>query len=117
MPDDFEALWLLGGDFNCPPESDEISLVKRHSFMDASPNKGKGNKTSGFGNPPSHTVDYLFAHYLNAQPGWQQTFDAAVQASPEPDLSFKVSDHYPTIAYLPIPDVSDRPGQQQIRCA
>jgi len=96
------VMWLVGGDFNAAPSSDEIERVRNSGFCDANPNKGSGNKTSGLGNDPMHTVDYLFANYLQGWPRMMNAFQRMMAHNPAPDLSFRVSDHYPTIARLPM---------------
>jgi endonuclease/exonuclease/phosphatase family metal-dependent hydrolase len=96
------VMWVVGGDFNAAPQSEEIERVRTFGFCDANPNKGFGNKTSGLGNDPTHTVDYLFANYLQSWPRMLAAFDRTVASNPAPDLSFRVSDHYPTVARLPM---------------
>lgn len=96
------SIWVIGGDFNTPPDSEEIAEVLNNSFRDANPNKGQGNKTSGLGNDPTHTVDYLFVNYLSDWTRCEEAFRKAAESNPEPDLSFRASDHYPTIAHIPI---------------
>ncbi len=94
--------WILSGDFNTAPDSREIAYVENFGFRDASPRKGQGNKTSGLGNPPTHTVDYIFASYNERWPVLSERFDALTSVSPLPLLEYKVSDHYPVVALLPI---------------
>ncbi len=96
------VMWVIGGDFNAAPQSEEIERVRKFGFCDANPIKGSGNKTSGLGNDPTHTVDYLFANYLQSWPRMLGAFDRTAAQNPVPDLSFRVSDHYPTIARLPM---------------
>lgn len=96
------VMWVVGGDFNASPQSAEIDRVRSFGFCDGNPNKGLGNKTSGFGNDPTHTVDYVFANYLQSWPRMMGKFEKTVAHNPVPDLSFRVSDHYPTIARLPV---------------
>jgi len=95
-------VWIISGDLNAPPDSDEIAKVLAAGFRDASPNKGIGNKTSGLGNEPTHTVDFIFANYLDDWRQIEDDFETEAAEAPEPDLSFRSSDHYPTIANIPL---------------
>ena len=95
-----EQLWLLCGDFNAAPLSDEIMLVKEFGFIDLNPNKGKGNKAQGLGNDPTHTVDYLFLGQFGAEAATAER-EIYISGNPAPDLNFKVSDHFPVISRLP----------------
>ena len=96
-----EQIWLLCGDFNAAPQSEEIKMVEAFGFRDANPDKGSGNKAQGLGNPPTHTVDYIFYSSSGAEmvPG-SKAPDFSL--NPTPDLDFRVSDHFPIIARIPL---------------
>lgn len=54
-------IWIFAGDFNFTIESEEYALIKRFNFIDVVPLKGRGTKASGYGNPATLTLDYVFA--------------------------------------------------------
>ncbi len=60
-----KPVWILAGDFNFTEESDEFAYIKKKNFIDTikikESERGYGTKTSGPGNPPTLTLDYIFA--------------------------------------------------------
>lgn len=95
-------VWLLCGDFNSAPDSAEIQTVCQAGFHDLHPNKGLGNKARGLGNNPSHTVDYILVNYQEFDQIQKVLFDKEINKNPEPDLNFRISDHFPIIATIPL---------------
>jgi hypothetical protein len=57
----FNPLWILCGDLNFTPESDEYDYIRRRNFVDTIPQKGRGTKAKGPGKEASLTLDYIFA--------------------------------------------------------
>jgi hypothetical protein len=57
----FKPLWILCGDFNFTPRSEEYNYIIRRNFVDSIPQKGSGTKASGFNAEASLTLDYIFA--------------------------------------------------------
>ncbi|MDH3349327.1 MAG: endonuclease/exonuclease/phosphatase family protein [Desulfobulbaceae bacterium] len=102
IDDDRQSLYLLCGDFNAAQRSAEIQMVLNAGFRDVCPDKGLGNKACGLGSPPSHTVDYVFVYYVERRQDIEERFLSTVGRNPAPDLEFKVSDHFPVVAVLPV---------------
>ena len=114
---DERAIWILAGDLNATPESDELTKIRRMNFMDLCGDaKGTGTKRSKYDHQASITVDYIFAgpQYFAFDPHLvRQKLTELRQNSPH--LPYgpvyaasieKVSDHYPVLARFPSPDVS-----------
>jgi endonuclease/exonuclease/phosphatase family metal-dependent hydrolase len=102
--EDFERhspIWILCGDFNFIPESEEYQLIKRMNFVDGNPQKGTGTKGSGFGSKATITCDYIFAglKFTSLDP---LVIDEFIDANPKPDYDITVSDHYPLFAKIPL---------------
>lgn len=100
-------IWILCGDFNFTPESEEYRYVKNRNFKDLIKNHGLGTKTSGLGKDPTLTVDYIFAgplfeaidpHYVDLKIDVNKV---------EVDDLTKISDHFPILAILPIKLLED----------
>lgn len=96
-----EPVWILAGDFNFTPESVEYDSIRRMNFIDVVPKKGSGTKASGAGNPPTLTLDYIFAgpkfialDHVITESG---ILDNAVV-----DKQTSGSDHYPLYAKIPL---------------
>jgi len=97
------AVWVIGGDFNCMPLSPEISAMGQMNFIDLSPHKGPGTK--GDHVPivdATITLDYLFAGpaYYSLDPYLAKI---ATDRNPTPLEPYKVSDHFPVLADVPLP--------------
>jgi endonuclease/exonuclease/phosphatase family metal-dependent hydrolase len=100
-PDRYSPVWILCGDFNLTPESDEYQRLQRANFVDVCPAKGQGNKASGFGTRARLTVDYIFAgpKFVSLDP---VIVDDAIKGGMTPEYWVKVSDHYPIFAQVPL---------------
>ncbi len=98
--DRLPPIWIISGDFNFTPESEEYELIERMNFIDVIPSKGTGTKSRGRGKPATITVDYIFAgpKFVSLDP--LITSSAIVNNQVCRDA--KVSDHYPMIANIPV---------------
>lgn len=96
----YEPVWILAGDFNFTSESVEYESIKRLNFIDVIPIKGSGTKASGAGNPPTLTVDYIFAgpKFVSLDP----LITKAGINNNRVDIDVRGSDHYPMYANIPI---------------
>lgn len=94
-------IWILAGDFNFTEESEEHRIMEQLNFIDLNPDKGLGTKSSGFGNPPTLTVDYIFAgpQFIALDP---LITPLAIRGNRPADTAIKVSDHYPLFATIPL---------------
>jgi len=97
--DRHEPMWILAGDFNSTPESQEYRMVKDLNFMDMVPDKGAGTKASGTGREATLTLDYVFAgpKFIALNP---PLTEAMIQNNRVRDV--RVSDHFPMNATIPI---------------
>ncbi len=97
--DRYEPVWILAGDFNFTPESEEYQLIKRLNFIDAVPHKGSGTKAKGAGNRATLTLDYIFVgpKFLAFDP----IFTANEIQNNSVDSRTKSSDHFPLFAEIP----------------
>jgi endonuclease/exonuclease/phosphatase family metal-dependent hydrolase len=95
-----EPVWILAGDFNFTQESEEYETIQRMNFIDVVPNKGGGTKAKGADNPPTLTVDYIFAgpKFISLDP--LITTDGIKNNTV--DHTVIGSDHYPMYAKIPI---------------
>ncbi|MBN1866360.1 endonuclease/exonuclease/phosphatase family protein [Candidatus Sumerlaeota bacterium] len=101
-----KPVWILCGDFNFTEESDEYDFIKRRNFIDTTPEKGRrtqhgtGTKTSGAGNRPTLTLDYIFAgpKFIAFDPLFEQ---AGINRNLV-DHDVRASDHYPVFSRLPL---------------
>jgi endonuclease/exonuclease/phosphatase family metal-dependent hydrolase len=97
-------VWIIAGDFNFTEESLEYAYVKHMNFLDTVPPAGKrsqienehcvGTKAKGVGNPPTLTLDYVFAGPKFV------ALDAAIEQNLSGnkvihDKEVRASDHYP----------------------
>lgn len=93
-------LWILAGDFNATPDSEELQKLQEMSFLDIAPVKGLGTKRKKSHNYPTITVDYIFAgptyHAFDPNQILQNL------SNHEPDYRCVSSDHYPVIATMDI---------------
>jgi endonuclease/exonuclease/phosphatase family metal-dependent hydrolase len=97
-----QAIWVLGGDFNCMPNAPEIKALERMNFIDLNPTKGSGTKgTTVPVERATITLDYLFAGpaYFSIDP---YLAIQATNANPLPLSQYRVSDHFPVLADVPI---------------
>lgn len=102
-PEQRHRVWVLGGDFNAAPDSEELKTVRDFGFIDLNPAKGPGNKAKGLGSQPTHTVDYIMA-CARGDRLFTDAIRQSLAGNPEPDLTFRSSDHFPTIAFIPLPN-------------
>jgi len=103
-----KPVWILCGDFNFTPDSDEYDFIQRRNFIDTTPDsgrrpphgKGKGTKAKGAGNPPTLTLDYVFAgpRFIAFDPVFEETGISRNIV----DHDVRVSDHYPVFSNLPL---------------
>ncbi|HLO34279.1 MAG TPA: endonuclease/exonuclease/phosphatase family protein [Anaerolineales bacterium] len=96
------AIWVLGGDFNCMPSAPEIKALEGANFIDLNPAKGTGTKgTTVPIEKATITLDYLFAGpaYYSIDPYLAMQ---AIRANPLPLAQYRVSDHFPILADVPI---------------
>jgi endonuclease/exonuclease/phosphatase family metal-dependent hydrolase len=95
-----QPVWILCGDFNFTPQSEEYQMVQRMNFIDTVPEKGAGTKAKGAGNRATLTVDYIFAgpKFLSLDPFITEfdLYDNSV------DHEVQVSDHFPVFAKIPL---------------
>lgn len=110
------SVWILGGDFNCTPNSPTIARIKAMNFLDLNPEKGTGSKRGRVGHPASDlTLDYLFAgpKYIAFD---HLSAEREVLRNPEPlhtvsgknskRIDLDASDHFPVFGSFTIPDRS-----------
>jgi endonuclease/exonuclease/phosphatase family metal-dependent hydrolase len=97
-----EPLWVLVGDFNFTPESEEYLTIKHLNFVDVilPEKKAPGTKAKGVGKPATIVVDYVFAgpKFISLDPNITQ-FDLLENCV---DHDIKCSDHYPCVATITI---------------
>lgn len=96
------AVWILAGDFNCMPNSPEISSIQGMNFIDLNPNKGSGTKGKGVPiKKATITLDYIFAGpaYYALDPYF---VGKEIEGNPTPFTQYRVSDHFPVFAEVPI---------------
>jgi len=96
----YEPVWILAGDLNFTPESEEYETIQRMNFIDVVPQKGSGTKAKGAGNPPTLTVDYIFAgpKFISLDP----FITTPGIRSNKVDDAVQGSDHYPMYAKIPL---------------
>jgi endonuclease/exonuclease/phosphatase family metal-dependent hydrolase len=96
------AIWILAGDFNCMPNSPELGSIQRMNFIDLNPNKGSGTKGKGvLLKKATITLDYIFAGpaYYALDPYFVRK---EIEGNPTPFTQYRVSDHFPVFAEVPI---------------
>jgi endonuclease/exonuclease/phosphatase family metal-dependent hydrolase len=95
-------IWVIAGDFNFTRESAEYHSVIQRGFIDMIQNHQIGTKTSGLGENPTLTVDYVFAgpSFEAIDPGIAR--DETVQNHVEVNPQTRISDHFPLIIDVPI---------------
>ena len=98
-------LWILGGDFNCLPDSCEITKIKEDGFITLV-NDQQPTKASGLGGETTIILDYLFAgldkYSLDAsvrQAGFMDKIDQNSKTIVDGPM---ISDHCPILGYLPV---------------
>ena len=100
--DRHKPVWVIAGDFNFTPESEEYNYIKKRNFLDLIPDHKVGTKASGLAKEPTLTLDYAFAGplYYSIQPDnarsriWRNRVETGGFAM--------VSDHMPIIVKVPI---------------
>jgi len=111
--DRHSPVWILAGDFNFTPDSEEYAFVEERGFIDTIPVQnrtspsGTGTKSKKLERKPALTVDYVFA-------GPKAVFRESVigdqvlaQNRVIHDDMFQVSDHYPLVATFSLEPVSE----------
>ena len=101
-----KPVWILCGDFNFTEDSEEYDFIKRRNFIDTTPEdnrrspNGNGTKASGAGNPPTLTLDYIFAgpNFIAFDP----VFKEAGRHQNTVIHDVQSSDHYPVFSILPL---------------
>jgi endonuclease/exonuclease/phosphatase family metal-dependent hydrolase len=95
-------VWIVAGDFNFTPDSEEYAYVRHRNFLDLIKDHGRGTKASGFGRNPTLTVDYVFAGPL-FRPIDPHEFEASRNFNNiQIDKKVRVSDHFPIIVKVPL---------------
>ena len=100
--DRHKPVWVVAGDFNFTPESEEYDYIIKRNFFDLIPDHEVGTKASGLAKEPTLTLDYVFAGplYYSIIPD-----DARIrirQNRVETGKFAMVSDHMPIIVKVPI---------------
>lgn len=95
-------IWLLAGDFNFTPQSEEYRYVLGRNFADLRPDHRLGTKTSGLGQTPTLTVDYVFAGPLFESIDPRILRDSLNANSVRFDKFTRVSDHFPVQVTIPL---------------
>lgn len=101
-----KPVWILCGDFNFTEDSEEYEYIRRKNFIDTTPEIGRhsihgtGTKTSGPGNPPTLTLDYIFAGPKFI--AFNHVFHEAGINNNHVNHKYRVSDHYPVFSSLPL---------------
>jgi endonuclease/exonuclease/phosphatase family metal-dependent hydrolase len=101
----FEPIWIVAGDFNFMPDSNEYQYVQTMNFIDIIPGKGAGSKAPGFGKPATITLDYIFAgpKYISLDPVFTKLDIRSNFVYDVHEMQIQdVSDHYPMFASIPI---------------
>lgn len=101
-------VWILAGDFNCTPNSQEIRRIIQSQFMNLNPNPKWGSR----GDDRELNVDYIFAgpkyrslkhrtverKVTNNLPPIKTVLDGGIE------INLYTSDHFPVFARLPLKD-------------
>ena len=97
-----KPIWVIAGDFNFTPDSFEYQALIRRGYIDLIQNHDLGTKTSGLGENPTLTVDYVFAgpRFETIHPDVAKK--GTVQNHVEITEDTRVSDHFPLVVSLPI---------------
>jgi len=109
--DRYSPVWVLAGDFNFTPDSEEYAFVKRMNFIDTIPAEntvtpfGAGTKAKTVQRDPTLTVDYVFAgpKFVSLEPVVEDK--GLRQNRVVHDHKYRASDHYPlavTISFEPV---------------
>lgn len=108
----YKPMWVIAGDFNFTPDSNEYDAMVRGGFIDLIPRIYKRDptarpptKASGTDRPPTHTLDYVFAgprfHAIDPQVADNNTQNNEVLHDPKKGF-YGISDHYPLLFQVPI---------------
>jgi endonuclease/exonuclease/phosphatase family metal-dependent hydrolase len=101
-------VWIITGDFNFTEDAEEYSCIRRMNFIDAVNLKvsahGTGTKASGFGNDPTLNLDYVFAgpKFVSLNPLIERHGIESKNNRVIHEHEVRASDHYPTIATIPL---------------
>lgn len=100
--DRHKPIWILAGDFNFTPESDEYRALLNRGFIDLLPHRNVGTKASGLGETPTLTVDYVFGgpKYEALDPGYVQEGIQTNRVAFDDEVT--ISDHLPLLITVPI---------------
>jgi len=96
----YPPVWILAGTFNFTPESVEYETIMRMNFIDCIYNKGSGTKAKGSGEPPTLTLDYVFAgpKFISLSP----VITKAAIRNNHVNSEVRSSNHYPIFAKIPL---------------
>ncbi|MBN2090689.1 hypothetical protein JW964_13845, partial [candidate division KSB1 bacterium] len=98
-------IWILGGDFNCLPDSGEIQKIKHDGFISLI-NDQQPTKASGLGGEANVILDYLFAgldkYSIHAKIMQADFMNKLNQGSQTIIEGAMVSDHRPILGCLPV---------------
>lgn len=102
-----KPIWIIGGDLNAIPESEEILALKRARFVDLCPTKGQGTKRRKDRKLADLTLDYLFAGilhhscFLSEEPSYGgRTREPPIVSAEPMYFTGESSDHFPIVATL-----------------
>ena len=100
-----KPVWILGGDFNCLPDSDEIRKIRSNGFFNLI-HDHQPTKASGLGSEAGIILDYLFAgldNYSIDATIMQTDFTEQLRQVSQTVIDGPmISDHRPISGYLPI---------------
>jgi endonuclease/exonuclease/phosphatase family metal-dependent hydrolase len=98
-------VWIIAGDYNFTEESAEYAYIKSMNFIDTVPTLeqkntagwGHGTKASGVGQPPTLTLDYIFAgpRFISLHPAISLHQNRVIH-----DPEVRASDHYPLLSSM-----------------
>ena len=100
--DRHKPVWVIAGDFNFTPESEEYNYIKKRNFLDLIPDKNVGTKAFGLAKEPTLTLDYAFAGPLYYSIIPDDARNRIRQNRVETGQFAMVSDHMPIIVKVPI---------------
>ena len=97
-----KPIWVITGDFNFTPESDEYKSIIARGFIDLIGDHKLGTKTSGLGYAPTLTLDYAFVGPKFESVDPKVAEEVIVSNRVKYSKGVAVSDHYPLIVDVPI---------------
>jgi endonuclease/exonuclease/phosphatase family metal-dependent hydrolase len=95
-------IWIVAGDFNFTPQSEEYAHVKHRNFLDLIKHHGLGTKATGLGSDPTLTVDYVFAGPLFWPVDPHEMEKQLNFNTIQIDNTTRVSDHFPIVVTMPL---------------